>query len=200
MTNKLYEVESKYSGYLSVKESNTGIVRVFPKKGFKMRLPKESILNISYNPGGRYILENQLIIKDDELLEELGIELEPEDSFTPEEIKMLIFQGTNEQLEDALSFGRDGTKQLIKDIAIEEDLGDVSKRKIISKYTGFNLEQIFQNKIKPEEEANIDKKEKQSTNSRRRATVFSPKEQEQEQSESDAPKYHMVNGKRVRVK
>ena len=85
--SKEYEVISKYNGYLSVKEYNTNITRIFPRLGFKMLLSEDSIRNIAYNPGGRFILENRLIINDPELIKKLELNLELEDTYTPDDIK-----------------------------------------------------------------------------------------------------------------
>ena len=111
--SKEYEVISKYNGYLSVKEYNTNITRIFPRLGFKMLLSEESIRNIAYNPGGRFILENRLIINDPELIKKLELNLELEDTYTPEDIKELLINGSRDQLDDALNFGNEGTKELI---------------------------------------------------------------------------------------
>ena len=167
MSNKI-EVESKYRGYLSVKEENTNIRRVFPHIGFKMSLDEEAIKNISYSPGGREILENYLIIKDEKLVEDLALNLEPEDTFNENDIKELLTKGTYEQLEDALKYGSSGTRELIKDCAIDIKLSDNNKVKLISNFLNINLNTIL------DFSQDITREDKNDDNRERRSTPFVP--------------------------
>ena len=167
MSNKI-EVESKYRGYLSVKEENTNIRRVFPHIGFKMSLDEDSIKNISYSPGGRAILKNYLIVKDEKLVDELALDLEPEDTFNENDIKELLTKGTYEQLEDALKYGSEGTRELIKDCAIDIRLSDNNKVKLISNFLNVNLNTIL------DFSQDITRTDKDENNKERRSTPFVP--------------------------
>lgn len=178
MNNKI-EVESKYKGYLSAKESNTNIRRVFPHIGFKMMLDRESIKNIAYSPGGREILQNYLIIRDKDLIDELALELEPEDTFNEQDIKELLLNGTYEQLEDALRYGSEGTRQLIKDCAINIKLFDNNKVKLISNFLNINLNTILDFSENSEENDKVD------NNTKRERQPFIPSSQ---RSSVDEPK------------
>lgn len=188
--SKEYEVISKYNGYLSVKEYNTNINRIFPKLGFKMLLSEESIRNIAYNPGGRYILENRLIINDQELVKKLELNLELEDSYTPNDIKDLLINGSVDQLEDALNFGNKGTKELIKDIAIDIEINDLEKRRVIQNYTKVNINQAIENKGEETDTASV---QTSTTTKQRKAKPFKTLEEQ-----SDV-QYKIVDGQRVRV-
>lgn len=190
MSKKLYEVISKYNGYLSVKEYNTNIVRIFPKLGFSMMLSEESIRNIAYNPGGRFILENRLIVNDPELVKELELNLELEDTYTPDDIKDLIVNGSKDQLEDALNFGNEGTRELIKDTAIDLEINDLEKRKVIQDFTHVDVNSAISNKSGETEEHTV-----QATTEvkHRKAAPFKPVEENKE------PQYKIVDGRRVRV-
>lgn len=188
--SKEYEVISKYNGYLSVKEYNTNITRIFPRLGFKMLLSEESIRNIAYNPGGRFILENRLIINDPELIKKLELNLELEDTYTPEDIKELLMNGSRDQLDDALNFGNEGTKELIKDTAINLEINDLEKRKIIQNYTHIDINKAIDNKSEDLETHSV-----QSTTEtkHRKAQPFKTVEEKKE------PQYKMINGQRVPV-
>lgn len=193
MSKKLYEVISKYNGYLSVKEYNTNIVRIFPKLGFSMMLSEESIRNIAYNPGGRFILENRLIVNDPELVKELELNLELEDTYTPDDIKDLIINGSKDQLEDALNFGNEGTRELIKDTAIDLEINDLEKRKVIQNFTHIDVNSAISNKSKETEEHTV-----QATTEvkHRKAAPFKSNSSVEEDKE---PQYKIVDGRRVRV-
>lgn len=190
--SKEYEVISKYNGYLSVKEYNTNITRIFPRLGFKMLLSEESIRNIAYNPGGRFILENRLIINDSELIKKLELNLEPEDTYTPDDIKELLINGSKDQLDDALNFGNDGTKELIKDTAINLEINDLEKRKVIQDYTHIDINKAIDNKNE-DLETNSIQSTTTTTTKQRKAQPFKTIE------EKEAPHYKIVNGQRVLV-
>ena len=190
--SKEYEVISKYNGYLSVKEYNTNITRIFPRLGFKMLLSEESIRNIAYNPGGRFILENRLIINDSELIKKLELNLELEDTYTPEDIKELLINGSKDQLEDALNFGNDGTKELIKDTAINLEINDLEKRKVIQDYTHIDINKAIDNKNEDLETNSIQSTTTTTTKQRKAQPFKTIKEKE-------APHYKIVNGQRVLI-
>ncbi len=184
---KKYVVESKYSGYLSMRENNTGIIREFPKIGFKMELTKESLLNISYSPGGRRILENYLVFEDSEVLEFLEIDIEPEDSFTAKDLESLVSNGSLGQLEDALTFSKKGTKEAIKDAAVRLGTKDLGKIDAISKATNSDVLGI----IKLNEE--VPTEQEATPTSSRRSAPFVP------EKTSSSPRYKIVDGVRVKA-
>lgn len=132
-------VTSKYDGILSVKEASTGIRHTWPKAGDIVFLTEENILNIISTPGGRYILENNLTYDNDAVYEMLGIQPEPEDKMSAEQIKALLKGGTLEQLEDALNFANEGTIELIESLAITEQVSDMNKLELISRKTGADM-------------------------------------------------------------
>lgn len=132
-------VTSKYDGILSIKEASTGIRHTWPKEGDVVYLTEENILNIISTPGGRYILENNLVFSDEKVYEMLGIQPEPEDKMSADQIKSLLKNGTLDQLEDALNFANEGTVELIQSLAIIEQIADMNKLELISKKTGADM-------------------------------------------------------------
>lgn len=193
---KKYKVSSKYQGYLSVKEANTGIIRAFPYFGFEMRLSLTDLQNIAYAPGGRYILENRLLFEDPEIIELLQIHLEPEDRFTKENIQDLLKNGTDEQLQDALEFGSLGTKELIKDAAVEMKLPNTHKRKIISDSVGVDINKVID--FSEDEEENKTVVSQNTASTSRRSAPFVPSAQEPLIDDAPvAPRTRVINGKTV---
>lgn len=194
---KKFELESRYNGYLSLKESESGIVRTFPNKGFKMSLSKDSILQISYTPGGRKTLKERILFKDKEIIDLLDLGLELEDTFSEKDLKELLLTGTVAQLEDALEFGNKGTIELIKDLAIELKISDNNKRDAISKKTGTNINNIIN--LFSEEENN----KEVNTRKVRSAEKFIPtsniEKVEEENKTEKLPRFKIVDGERVRI-
>ena len=98
---------------------------------------------VSYLPGGTELLRDYLVIEDPAAIEALnvGIDIQeqPEYLYTENEIRDLLFNGSLDELKDFLDFSPDGGIEIAKQIAVNEELPDMRKRKIISEATGFNI-------------------------------------------------------------
>ena len=98
---------------------------------------------VSYLPGGAELLRDYLVIEDPAAIEALnvGIDIQeqPEYLYTENEIRNLLFNGSLDELKDFLDFSPDGGIEIAKQIAVNEELPDMRKRKIISEATGFNI-------------------------------------------------------------
>lgn len=114
---------------------------------------KEEIFKLSQFPGGRYMLANYLVVQDEELIKEIYGEVEPEYFYTKADIKRIMVEGTVDEFEDMLTFSPIGGIELIKQMAVDLPLNDLSKRDIIFKKTGFNVGNAIEaNKIEEEPE------------------------------------------------
>lgn len=107
--------------------------------GETKKLTMEELRKLSYVAGGRYILENYLIIDNEDAIAELLSEVEPEYHYGEEEVKELLLKGSAEQLMDALDFAPAGVIDLIKNYAVDLKINDLQKREIILEKTGFNV-------------------------------------------------------------
>ena len=103
------------------------------------KIPLSELQQLSFIPGGDYILKNCLVINDKNALEALNLTVEPEYFYSETEIKKILLEGTLDQLEDTLNFAPEGVIEMIKKIAVEVEVPDVRKRDMISKKTGFNI-------------------------------------------------------------
>lgn len=128
--------------------------------GETRKISLNDLEELSYIPGGQYMLENYLIIKDQSALDFLQINTEPEYFYTEAEISKILLSSDPEsldQLEDCLNFAPAGVIEIVKDIAVKKQIPDVRKRKLITKMTGFSIDNaIMVNEIlndeTPEEE------------------------------------------------
>jgi hypothetical protein len=102
-------------------------------------IPMNELRKLSYLPGGRYILENYLILDNQDAIDELINGVEPEYFYTEKEVRELLLSGSLDQLKDCLDFGPKGVIESVKKIAVETRLNDVAKRDAIFKATGFNV-------------------------------------------------------------
>lgn len=127
---------------------NSLVVYVVPDMGNLKRefqgqeekiLTFEELRKLSYTPGGDVILKDYLVIKDKEVLEALGLNVEPEYFYTKEDIIKLLKEGSLDEFLDCLDFAPDGVVDLVKEYAVTMPLNDVEKRQAILDKTGFDV-------------------------------------------------------------
>lgn len=127
---------------------NSLVVYVVPDMGNLKRefqgqeekiLTFEELRKLSYTPGGDVILKDYLVIKDKEVLEALGLNVEPEYFYTKEDIIKLLKEGSLDEFLDCLDFAPDGVIDLVKEYAVTMPLNDVEKRQAILDKTGFDV-------------------------------------------------------------
>ena len=110
---------------------------------------------LSYQPGGRAIMQNFLQIIDPEATGDLGINREPEYDLSEQQIVDLMTNGSLDAFLDCLDFAPVGVIDLIKKYSISLPLNDIDKREALKKKTGFDVTVALANlqKEKEEEEA-----------------------------------------------
>ena len=135
-----------------------GMKRIF-SPGHTRNIDINELRELLMAPGGEYALKNFFIVKDKTALEALEIETEPEYFYTEAEIKKLLTTGSLDQLEDCLNFAPEGVIEIVKSMSVEMKLPDTRKRELITKKTGFNIENAINvNKILNEDTENSDEK------------------------------------------
>lgn len=125
-------------GY-SIPEMN-GLRRVF-QAGETKTVTFEELEKLSYIPGGRELLSESLVILNNpEAIAELLGTVEPEYSYTREDIIKLMKTGSLDEFLDCLDFAPQGVRDMIKSLAVELPLNDVAKREAIQEKLGFNVD------------------------------------------------------------
>ena len=114
--------------------------RPLGQAGDRMMISREELKALSYLHGGKILLDKYLMIEEADLQEELGITVEPEYTYTLEEIRELLTTGTEAQLEDCLNFAPAGVLDLLKREAIAMRLDSHKKRSLISEKLGITVE------------------------------------------------------------
>ena len=139
MSDKLVKVTNRDNGVVGYQIPDMNINRNFAPKESK-QIPLKELQALQFVPGGEFTLRNLLIVNDMDALSALNMaDVEPEYHYTEEDVRTLIHQGSLDQLEDALNFAPEGVINLIKDIAVKEEVSDIRKRDLIYKKTGFNV-------------------------------------------------------------
>ena len=119
--------------------------RVF-QDGEEKVITFEEIRKLSYVPGGMVLLNEYLVIKDKEVLEELNMAPEQEYYYTKEDIIRLMTEGSLDEFLDCLDFAPEGVLETIKTLSVELPLNDVAKRKAILNKMDFNVDNAVRNK------------------------------------------------------
>lgn len=144
----------------------------------------DEIQKLSFTPGGTTILREHLTIENQEALNEILGEVEPEYFYTREDVEKLLTVGTVEQFMDFLDFAPEGMINLAKDLAVSLEISDIRKRDAIKNKTGFDVTTAIA--INHETESERESEETQT----RRAT---PINQTGNSRRTDAPKYKVVS-------
>ena len=124
---------------------------------------------LSFIPGGMPILKNYLVVRNEEALKELGLEVQPEYYYTEEDIKRLLQTGTIDEFLDCLDFAPDGTIDILKQIAVDLPLDNVTKREALLEKTGFDVASIIKVKNTKYDGEGADAGESVKTEGRRAA-------------------------------
>lgn len=107
---------------------------------------------LSYQPGGRAIMQNFLQIIDPEATGNLGINREPEYDLNEQQIVDLMTNGSLDAFLDCLDFAPVGVIDLIKKFSVSLPLNDIDKRDALKKKTGFDVTVALANMQKEKED------------------------------------------------
>ena len=183
----ILKVTNRNNGSTGYTVADLGIHRHFSPNESK-DITMDELRKLSYVPGGRYIIENCLIIHNEEAVREILTDVEPEYFYTETEIKQLLQQGSLDQLLDCLDYAPEGVISLVKNMAVDMKLNDVSKRDAIKDKTGFDVSKAIEIKIESEKTDEV-----VETSSRRAAPIVTKTENEEGAARrTTAPRYNVV--------
>ncbi len=156
----------------SIPEMN-GLRRVF-QSGETKEVTFEELEKLSYIPGGMALLEDSLVILNNAQAVRLILgDVEPEYSYSREDIIKLMKTGSLDEFLDCLDFAPEGVKDLIKNLSVELPLNDVAKREAIFNKLGFNVDnaiRIKRESSEPTEEKPVVKRRVQK-NQENKSTI-----------------------------
>jgi hypothetical protein len=135
----IVNVTNRDAGQVVYSLPDRGIKRTF-NAGESKKIELEELRQLSYATGGEFLLKNCLVVNNTDALSALNIEVEPEYFYTEAEVKTLLTTGTLDELEDCLNFAPEGVIDLVKKIAVDEEIPDTRKRKLITEKTGFSID------------------------------------------------------------
>ena len=153
---KIVRVTNRDNGHVGYRIPDmNNLVRDFSANETK-NITVEELKKLAYISGGPTLIRDYLIIDDAEVVREVLGEVEPEYYYTEEDVKNLLLTGSLDALKDCLEFAPKGTIDLVKKLAIEMPLNDISKRKAILEKLNFNVDNAVRNKELIEQEETFD--------------------------------------------
>lgn len=150
------QVTNRFNGSVgyTIRDLNN-LSRVFAP-GETKEITMEELRKLSWENGGRTLINDYLIIHNEKALKEILGQPEPEYFYTEKEVKDLLLNKSLDALKDCLDFAPQGTIDLVKKVAVELPLNDVAKRKAILDMTGFNVTSAIEINEETQEEKVID--------------------------------------------
>lgn len=100
--------------------------------------------HLTFIPGGEKLIKKYLVLSKD-VIEALGLDIEPEYFYEESDVIELLNTGSYEQFLDCLDFAPSGVIDLIKKYAVDNQLNDMRKRQAIKDVTGFDISRAIEN-------------------------------------------------------
>lgn len=145
-----YNVKNRSSSVVVYRIPESNLRREFAP-GETKQIPFEELEKLTYQQGGREMLEQFLQIVDEAVTSDLNVHREVEYDMSEAQVRDLLLRGSLDSFLDALDFAPLGVIDLIKTMAVQLPLTDLNKRKALKDKTGFDVDKAL---IHIEEEKN----------------------------------------------
>lgn len=157
--DQMYNVKNRSSSIVVYKIPETNLRREFAPGEVK-RVPFGELEKLTYQAGGRELLENFLQIIEEDVTTNLNVHREIEYDMSEAQIKDLLLKGSIDAFLDALDFAPIGVIDLIKTMSVSLPLTDLNKRRALKEKTGFDVDKAL---VHVEEEREAEKANKINT-------------------------------------
>ena len=138
----MYNVKNRSSGVVVYRIPESNLRREFAP-GETKRIPFGELEKLTYQQGGRTMLEQFLQIIDEAVTSDLNVHREIEQDMSEGQIRDLLLTGSLDAFLDALDFAPMGVIDLIKSLAVKLPLTDLNKRKALKDKTGFDVDKAL---------------------------------------------------------
>ena len=136
--NKNVLVKNRSASMVVYRILEDGIRREF-QPGETKRINLRELEKLTYQSGGRTLIENFLQITDDTVTDNLNIHTENEYYMSEEQIVELIRNGSMDDFLDCLDYAPIGVIDLIKNYAVSLPMDNIAKRDALKNKTGFDV-------------------------------------------------------------
>ena len=138
----MYNVKNRSSSVVVYRIPETNLRREFEPGEIK-RVSFGELEKLTYQPGGRELLENFLQILEEEVTTDLNVHREVEYDMSEGQIRDLLLNGSLDAFLDALDFAPIGVIDLIKTLSVQLPLTDLNKRRALKEKTGFDVDRAL---------------------------------------------------------
>lgn len=138
-----YNVKNRSSSTVVYRIPETNLRREFAP-GETKRIKFEELEKLTYQAGGRTMLEQFLQIIDEAATKDLNVKREVEYDMSETQVRDLLLTGSLDAFLDALDFAPIGVIDLIKVLAVKLPLTDLNKRRALLEKTGFDVDRALQ--------------------------------------------------------
>lgn len=140
--NTIYNVKNRSSSVVVYRIPEDNIRREFAPGEVK-KISFGELEKLTYQQGGREMLEQFLQIVDEVATSNLNVHREIEYDMSENQVRDLLLKGSLDAFLDALDFAPIGVIDLIKSMSISLPLTDLNKRKALKEKTGFDVDKAL---------------------------------------------------------
>ena len=142
--------------------------REIPPRGV-IRVTAGELRQLNYELGGSILLRDFLNVGNSNLAQEFGVSADTiEYNWTMADIDKALTTDPIEVLMDAMDFAPEGIKETIAKRAVELEISDTNRRKVITEGSDYDIDTMIKNKESIE--ADEEPKEEKKTTTRRRTS------------------------------
>lgn len=152
--NELIQVQNRSAGRVIYRIPEDNIRRTFAPGEIKS-IPLGELEKLTFQEGGKTLIEDYLLLTNPKATEDLDIATEPEYWLNAQQVEELLVNGSNDELLDALDFAPQGVIDLIKDMAVKIKINDYNKRASIKQKTGFDVTKALELEQQEHEENEV---------------------------------------------
>lgn len=140
--NTMYNVKNRSSSVVVYRIPEDNLRREFAP-GETKRISFGELEKLTYQQGGREMLEQFLQIVDEAVTSDLNVHREIEYDMSEAQVMNLLRNGSLDAFLDALDFAPLGVIDLIKTMAVRLPLTDLNKRRALKEKTGFDVDRAL---------------------------------------------------------
>lgn len=185
----MYNVKNRSSSVVVYRIPETNLRREFAPGEVK-KVPFGELEKLTFQAGGRELLENFLQILEEPVTDELSIHRELEYNMSEAQIRDLLLSGSLDAFLDALDFAPIGVIDLIKTMAVSLPLTDLNKRRALKEKTGFDVDRAL---VHIEEEREVEKAAANKLDTSDAAPARRVKTESAAPTRRTTPSYKVVN-------
>ncbi len=138
----MYFVKNRSASTVVYRIPETNLRREFAP-GETKKIPFGELEQLTYQQGGREMLEQFLQIVDEAVTSDLNVHREVEYDMSEAQVRDLLLRGSLDAFLDALDFAPIGVIDLIKSMSVSLPLTDLNKRKALKDKTGFDVDKAL---------------------------------------------------------